>query len=129
MPRELPKDDSEGRDYVQFRGPQTSVTVDRFGIRFETEHRGDQVCHKPIPVVDPNADDPPADAIARPVAEELVASNPLIAWGVACEQITDDGDVCGDVFDTPKGEASHRSVHADHDADADDEPGGDDAGD
>jgi hypothetical protein len=129
MPRELPKDNSDGRDYIQFRGLQTSVTVDRYGVRFETEHRGGQVAHKPLPVVNPDSDDPPDDAVARPVADALVESNPLIGWGVACEQITDDGDICGDVFDTPKAEASHRSVHTEYtdgDADADDDPGRDD---
>jgi len=128
MPRELPRDNSDGRDYIQFRGPQTSVTVDRYGVRFETEHRGGQVAHKPLPVVDPDSDDPPDDAVARPVADALVESNPLIGWGVACEQPVDDGDTCGDVFDTPKAEASHRSVHteqADDDADADDDAWGD----
>jgi len=129
MPRELPRDNSDGRDYIQFRGPQTSVTVDRYGVRFETEHRGGQVAHKPLPVVDPESDDPPDDAVARPVADALVESNPLIGWGVACEQPVDDGDTCGDVFDTPKAEASHRSVHTGHtddgDADADDDLGRD----
>lgn len=130
MPRELPKDDSDGRDFITFRGPQTSVTVDRYGVRFETEHRGNQVCHKPVPVVSADADpaDVPDNAVARPVAEELVESNPLIGWGVPCEQLTDDGEPCGDVFDTPKGEASHRSVHTDHDADDGEGPGGDDGG-
>lgn len=108
MPRELPTENSDGREYIQYRGPQTSVTHDATSIRFDTEHRGDMVAHRPLPVVDADVDpsDAPEDAVARPVAEQVVESNPLICWGVACE-------VCGDVFDTPKGESSHRSVHAD----------------
>jgi len=112
MPIELPKEDSDGQEYIQFRGPQTSVTVDRLNVHFETDHRGDVVCHKPLPVVDPDAEDPPEDAVARPVAEELVESNPLICWGVVCEVRVGESEVCGSVFDTPKGEASHRSVHS-----------------
>lgn len=108
MTRELPAENSDGRDYIQFRGRQTSVTHEATGVHFEMERRGDMVAHKPLPVVDADADpaDVPDDAVARPVAEAMVESNPLIAWGVACE-------VCGDVFDGPKGESSHRSVHTD----------------
>jgi len=118
MPRNLPKTDSDEREFIQFRGPQTSVTIDAVGVHFGTEHRGEQICHEPLPVVDPDADpdDVPDNAVARPVAEELVESNPLICWGVCCEHVDDDSDAdaepCGDVFATPKGEASHRSVHS-----------------
>lgn len=115
MPRELPKQDADAQDYIQFRGQQTSVTIERFGIRFDTEHRHDRVAHRALPVVDDDVDpdDAPDDAVARSVAEALVASNPLVCWGVACEG-------CGDVFDSPKAVNSHQSVHATDD-------GGDDA--
>lgn len=119
MTRELPKDDSEARDFVQFRGFQTSVTHDATGVRFTTDDSGDLVEHVALPVVDPDASDPPDDAVARPVADRLTESNPLVCWGVACE-------VCGDVFDSPKARNSHMSAHAD-DADADDGAGDDDA--
>lgn len=120
MPTTLPTDDADTTDYIQFRGPQTSVVHDRTGVRFTTEERGGNRVQKPLPVVDP--DDPPADvpddAVALPVAQELVDTNPLVAWGVACPE-------CGDVFDTPRAVASHRSTHADGseaDGEADDDP-------
>ena len=108
MPRTLPKDDSEARDFIQFRGYQTSVSVDAFGVHFGTVRRNGTVAHRPLPVVDADADpaDAPDDAVARPVAEHLVETNPLICWGVACE-------TCGDVFDSPQAVNSHQRSHAD----------------
>lgn len=111
MPRHLQTDDADARDYVQFRGRQTSVTEDRTGVHFGTEHRHDMVAHRAYPVVDPDADmdDVPDDAILRPVAEQLVEQNPMVAWGVACEV-----EDCSKVFDSPRGEASHYgAVHGD----------------
>lgn len=107
MPRQLPTDDS-GDDFVQFRGPQTSVTVDSVGVRFGTERRNGYVAHQPLPVVDDDADpsDTPADAVARSVAAALVEQTPLVAWGVACE-------TCGDVHDTRRAVNSHQSAHSD----------------
>jgi hypothetical protein len=126
MTRKLPTTDA-GQDVIQFRGPQTSVTHDGTGVHFGTEHRHDQVAHRAYPVVDPDADpdDVPDHAVARPVAEQLVEQSPLVCWGVACEHVDANGVVCGEVFETPRGEASHYgSVHGDADAsgaDQDDE--------
>lgn len=119
MPRDLPKDDSGG-DYIQFRGRQTSVVVDDVGVRFGTEQRNGRRAHKPLPVVDDDADPSraPDGAVIRSVAEALVETNPLIAWGVACEQ-------CGDVFDTPGGVNSHQSAHSADDGDDGAGDGGD----
>jgi len=112
MPRKLPTKDADAHDFVQFRGAQTSVVHDPTGIRFGTEERADRVGHEAHPVVDDgaDADDVPDDAIAASVAAELVAANPLICYGVACE-------TCGDVFDTPRALNSHQSAHADDDPD------------
>lgn len=108
MPIELPKDDADAQEYIQFRGPQSSVTHDPTGVRFETVHQRGAVVHKPLPVVDDDAiggADVPDDAVARSVAELLTESNPLVAWGVACE-------TCGQVFDSPTAANSHQSAHS-----------------
>lgn len=122
MTRELPKHDSDARDFIQFRGPQTSVTHDQTGVRFGTEHRRGRVAHRPLPVVDDDTDpaDAPDDAVARSVAEALTESNPLISWGVACE-------VCGDVFDSPKAVNSHQSAHQNDPEHGDGDPSATDA--
>lgn len=106
MPQNQPKDDADAHDWLQFRGPQTSVTHDATGVHFTTERRRGRIAHKPLPVVDDDADpaDVSADAVVRSVAEVLVESNPLVCWGVACE-------VCGDVFDSPQAVNSHQSAH------------------
>jgi hypothetical protein len=129
MTRDLPKD-NEGDQYLQFRGRQTSVTADDFGILFTTEFRDDRRVHKPLPVVDPDDEDPPANAVVRPVADELVDSNPLVCYGIACEIPTEDG-VCGDVFATPKALDGHKTVHSDGSDPTDDdtEPADDGGGD
>ena len=135
MTCDLPKD-NEGDQFIQFRGRQTSVTVDDFGILFTTDERGNRIVHKPLPVVDEDADDPPANAVVRPVADRLVDRNPLVCYGIACEEQTDEDDadgVCGDVFATPKALNSHRGIHADGsdtdvsaaDDDSDPDEGGD----
>ena len=122
MTRTLPKAD-EGDEAIQFRGPQTSVTHDQTGVHFTTEVRNGRRVHRPIPVVDPGDDsDIDGPTVARPVAEYLTESNPLICWGVVCEQPTD-GGVCGAIFSSQKGLNSHLSVHS---GDAED---GDDGGD
>lgn len=116
MTRELQTTDA-GQDFIQFRGPQTSVTHDGTGVHFGTEHRHDMVVHAAYPVVDPDDDDPPEGAVARPVAESIVEASPLVCWGVACEV-----EDCSQVFDTRRGEASHYgSVHADADDDDQDD--------
>lgn len=125
MPRKLPTEDSDGRDFIQFRGPQTSVTQDGVGVRFGTEHRHGKIAHQALPVVDDDVDpaDAPDDAVARSVAQELTEQNPLVCWGVACE-------TCGDVFDSPNAVNSHQSAHKrnpDHTGDPD--PDGSGAGD
>jgi hypothetical protein len=131
MTRDLPKD-NEGDQWLQFRGRQTSVTADDFGILFTTEFRDDRRVHKPLPVVDEDDPDPPANAVVRPVADELVDSNPLVGYGIACEEPTEDG-VCGEVFASPKALDGHKTVHnGDADpleADDDTEPGDDAGGD
>ena len=130
----LPKTDS-GTDYIQFRGYQTSVTLDDFGVRFQTGRRetpdgsADVLTHEPLPVVDqdeipdPDADVPP-NAIAREVAEALTdgdLANPLVCWGVVCEwpETDDEGEetdeVCGEVFDSPQSLNGHMRVHYDGD--------------
>jgi len=118
MTRKLPQTDAGTRDYIQFRGPQTSVTHDATGVHFGTERRHGQIVHRAYPVVDVDADpdDVPDDAIARPVAEQIVDATPQVCWGVACEHVDENGQPCGEVFDTPRGAASHYgSVHADQD--------------
>lgn len=111
MTRDLPKDD-EGDQWIQFRGRQTSVTADDFGILFTTEDRGGRRVHKPLPVVEDHDPDPPANAVLREVADALVDRNPLVAYGIACEEPTEDG-VCGEVFASPKALDGHKTVHTD----------------
>lgn len=120
MPRSLPKTNSDARDWIQFRGSQTSVSHDGTGIHFTTEHRRGRLAHKPIPVVDDDADpdDAPENAVIRSVAEQLVESNPLIWFGVACE-------VCGDVYDSPTAVSSHQKAHKNNPEHGDDGPGAD----
>jgi len=110
MPRQLQSDNADPDldaggivGYIQFRGRQTSVTHDRTGVHFGTDDRHGMKVHRAYPVVDPGAEDVPDDAVARPVAEQIVENNPLVSWGVACEHVDGDGDVCGEVFDTPRG--------------------------
>ena len=130
MTRDLPKD-NEGDQWLQFRGRQTSVTADDFGILFTTEFRDDRRVHKPLPVVDEDDPDPPANAVLREVADALVERNPLVCYGIACEVPTEDG-VCGEVFATPKALDGHKTVHSDgadpSDTVDDDTEPGDDAG-
>lgn len=119
MPKNLPNtnerpeepDDDGIVGYLQFRGPQSSVTNDDFAIRFTTETVDGRVRHIPHPVVEKGATDAPANAIAKPVAEKLVERNAQICWGVCCEHVDADGNVCGDVFETPRQRNSHQSKH------------------
>lgn len=116
MTRDVSRDNADPSDaeVITFRGRQTSVTNDATGVHFETEHRFGRRVHAPVPVVSDDADpsDVPANAVARTVAEQLVDNNPLIGWGVVCEEHTNDG-VCGDVFPSVSSLESHRQVHAD----------------
>jgi hypothetical protein len=133
MARELPKvepetDDGEIiREFIQFRGRQTSVVLDDFGIRFqmmekETPEGGFQM-HEPLPVASEEAiraGEAPANAVAAEVAEELAhgeLSNPLVQFGVVCEHPTEEG-ICGKVFPSLKSLNGHLSSHY---SDADDE--------
>lgn len=126
MARELPKKEPESDDgdpiteFIQFRGRQTSVVLDEFGIRFqmidkETPDGGFQM-HEPLPVASEEAiraGEAPPNAVAAPVAEELThgeLSNPLICYGVVCEHPTDDG-ICGQVFPSVKSLNGHLSSH------------------
>lgn len=120
--RELPKDDS-GDEFIQFRGRQTSVVLDDFGIRFETEVKEtpDGVpnfrAHKPLPVAEADAiraGEAPDEAVAKEVAEQITdgdLANPLICRGVVCEFPHEDGGICGQVFDTPESLNGHMSTH------------------
>lgn len=118
MTRTLPRENSDERQFIQYRGPQTSVSVDEVGVRFTTSTDDGRVVHDPLPVVDTDTDpdDAPADAVVRPLAEELVEKVPMVCWGVACEHATADG-VCGKVFATPAAVAGHKQTHRDDDDD------------
>lgn len=113
MPRLLPREnatDDDGdpvRDWIQFRGRQTSVTVDAYGLQFTTERRNGGIAHKPLPVIDDDADpsDAPDDAVIRSIADHLVDTNPLVCYGVACE-------TCGQVFPSPDALSGHQQAHA-----------------
>ena len=137
MARELPKTEPESDDgdpiteYIQFRGRQTSVVLDDFGIRFqmmqkETPEGGFRM-HEPLPIASEEAiraGEAPANAVAAPVAEELThgeLSNPLICYGVICEHPVDDPDdpeaICGQVFPSVKSLNGHLSSHYQADSD------------
>lgn len=131
MPRSLPRTEPENddgepiREAIQFRGRQTSVVLDDFGIRFSTTDKetpaGGFVMHEPLPVASEEAireGEAPANAVAEPVAEELThgeLSNPLICYGVICEHPVDDPDdpeaICGEVFPSVKSLNGHLSSH------------------
>lgn len=121
MTRELTTENS-GTEYVQFRGRQTSVTLDDYPVVFEMAPRsvGDREirCHEPYPVVGPEGALSEEEArtgdergLWHELAEELVDTNPLVGFGVACE-------LCDSVFDTPRGLSSHLSVHAEDEEEA-----------
>jgi hypothetical protein len=117
--KELPKedakpDDEEATPFIQFRGRQSRVLAEDYNILFTTEERNGVRGHQPLPVVDPEDEDPPANAVVKPLAEELVDTNPLICWGIACEHI-EDGEVCGELFATRKELNGHQSVHREDD--------------
>lgn len=125
--KELPKedakpDDEEATPFIQFRGSQSRVMVEDYNLLFTTEERNGTHGHQPLPVVDPEAEDPPTNAVVQPLAEELVSTNPLICWGIACEQ-EHDGEVCGEVFATRKELNGHQSVHRDDEEGADNDTG------
>lgn len=116
MTRELTREDS-GTEFIQFRGAQTTVTLDDYPVVFEMETRNfdgaAMRCHKPFPVVGENgaismekARESEKTAIIDEIAEELTETNPMIAYGVACER-------CESVFETPQGLSGHMHTHAD----------------
>lgn len=125
MTKTLPKTD-EGDEYIQFRGPQTSVTHDATGVRFTCTTKNGRRIHQAVRVVDPDedVDDVDQPVVARPVAEYLVDANPLVCWGVVCEHTGPGGDVCGRAFSTPKSLNSHLSSHSDSETDEDGGDGG-----
>jgi hypothetical protein len=95
--------------FIQFRGASTSVTVDDFNLIFTTEQRNGRIAHKPLPVATETAvksGDAPRNAVVLPVAVELVRTNNLFGFGVACEQ-------CGKAFETTKALDGHQSSHRD----------------
>jgi len=126
MARELPKTEPEDEDgnviteAIQFRGRQTSVVLDEFGIRFQMMDKetpeGGFLMHEPLPVASQeaiSAGEAPANAVAEPVAEELThgeLSNPLIQYGVVCEHPTEEG-ICGEVLPSVKSLNGHLSSH------------------
>lgn len=133
MGRKLPTDEPETedgepiREYIQFRGKQTSVVLDDFGIRFqmirkETPEGGFRM-HEPLPVASEEAiraGEAPANAVAEPVAEQITngeLANAQICYGVVCEHPTDDG-ICGKVFPTPESLNGHLSSHYGSEEDA-----------
>lgn len=96
-------------EYIQFRGSSANVTVDDFNLIFTTEERNERIAHKPLPVAtedDVRAGDAPQNAVVLPVAVELVRSNNLFGFGVACE-------ACGKVFKNKKALDGHQSSHRD----------------
>lgn len=107
MTRELPTENA-GTDFIQYRGRGTSVTIDGAPVRFTVDKRNGRLVHTPLPVVEPDDQDPPADGVVRPLAEHLVETNNLIAFGVACEHPD-----CGEVFETPEKRNGHMQTHAD----------------
>lgn len=126
MARELPKDEPETddgdpiTDYIQFRGRQTSVVLDDFGIQFkmikkETPDGGFRM-HEPLPVASQEAiqaGEAPENAVAQPVAEQITngeLANPLVCYGVICEYPTEEG-ICGEVFESPESLNGHLSSH------------------
>ena len=132
MARELPTtepEDDDGeviREFIQFRGRQTSVVLDEFGIRFQMMIKetpvGEFRMHEPLPVASRDAieaGETPANAVAEPVAEELThgdLSNPLINYGIVCEYPTDEGEICGEVYPSLKSLNGHLSSHSPDDA-------------
>lgn len=103
-------------ELIQFRGAGTSVTVDDFNLIFTTEQRNGRTAHKPLPVAtedDVRSGDAPQNAVVLPVAVELVRTNGLFGFGVACEHVTDDGEACGKVFKNKKALDGHQSSHRD----------------
>lgn len=119
---EPPLDEVEDGDAVpsaiQYRGGHGSVTVDDFNLIFNTEERNGRIAHKPLPVAteeDMRNGDAPPNAVLLPVAVELVRTNPLFGFGVACEHPD-----CGKVFESRKSLDGHQSSHRD---DADDNTG------
>lgn len=100
--------------FVQYRGGHSSVSVDALGLHFRTKHRNNRIVHEPLPVVtreELREGDPPSNAVVLPVALELVKTNNLFGFGVACEFVDENGDVCGKVFDTKKQLDGHQSSH------------------
>lgn len=112
MTHQLQTDDS-GTEYVQFRGAQSSVTLDEYPVVFEETTRpvgdGEIQCHGAYPVVGPDGAMTESEAEAgdevglwHEIAAELAESNPLVCYGMACE-------LCDTVCETPDGLESHLS--------------------
>jgi len=122
MPRELPKTEPESADVIQFRGRQTSVILDDFGITFrittQESPAGTFRMHEPLPIASEESirsGDEPPNAVAAPVAEEIThgeISNPLICYGAVCEVPDPDGGICGEVFPSKDALIGHLSSHA-----------------
>lgn len=117
MSKELPKtnekpDDEDKRAYIQYRGAETSVVSDDYGIVFTTDAEGR---HKPLPVVEDGEDDAPPNGVLEKVAEDLVERNRNVCFGVACEY-EEDGEVCGEVLPRPEALNGHKSKHNGGDA-------------
>lgn len=122
MTQELPKAEPEDPECIQFRGRQTSVLLEDFGIRFQMIKQqspaGTFLMHEPLPIASERAiqsGNAPENAVAAPVAEELThgeISNPLICYGVVCEfPDPHTGEICGDVFPSMDSLIGHLSSH------------------
>lgn len=130
MITDLPKDDSEDKKYIQFRGYQSSVVVPELGLSFKVEKQetpdGERNVYEHVPKeiitreeYDNNEYDDRHAVVLDSLAEELVEGESpcnLLSYGVACEYPDDEaGTVCGEVFGTPKARNTHMQVHYDND--------------
>lgn len=121
MVTELAKQNS-GESYIQYRGFQSDVTVQGVGVAFRVGRREtpegypDMTEHVALPVATREeilSGEAAPNAVPEELARELVegdVSNPLIRYGVACEHV-EDGEVCGEVFDSPDALNGHLGTH------------------
>lgn len=133
MTRELSRE-SVGEQYIQFRGFQSNVSIDAVGLSFRTATREtpddhpNMTEHVAVPVATREAirtGESPPNAVPEEVAHAITEgdlSNPLINYGVACEFVGEDGEVCSSVFENPNGLNGHLASHYSSAAEEADEP-------